>query len=1116
MKKLFTLFLMLITLSGMSQVWQSIGTTFGASVSHQDLFIDQASGDIYVAYVESVGQRANVRKWNGSTWFLVGNPNFGQGTGMVDIKLAVHNGQPYVAVKFLSGGLYYIRTYYLNGSTWSTMGSVNYQTPLSSDYSLKVSSSGNVFLSFYNLTPAVGSTDLITLMLSVASQGQIGGDVTDSYGSHHDFILDPNEDPWVTHEYGDMSNYVNLTYVNSPIYDVVDVILNDFSGKIVTNLIGSTDMRFAAIDDDATPSLVNTRYDLGTGLFAVPSPIYTGILDDYDMASSSTLDYFFYNVGGTHFVESANISGVQTAMGTAFMTGSGTITDPKIETWNGRVVVSCVRGSVVRVMEFDNPCSVVVGPSFAGCEQTLTTAPSVTLTVSDNNYVHNNLSVTAASTNITVVPNTNVAVVGTYPNYALQFTSLDIATDQNVEFEFETIENGVYTNYELFFADVIANPTATITYTNNEVCENAGLVNLIPHGSPAGGFWTGPGVTTINSKFNPDVANPGTHTINYTYFNSYGCYDTESASVIVLPVPSVSIATTAATCGSEDGTANATITGGTPAYTIYWSNGSSTEDLTGLSAGMYFINVTDSEGCGVTKPATVSSNGLTLSGTVTDILCAGSNTGAIDLTATSTAGIASFAWSNGATTEDISAVASGTYEVTVTANDGCVSTASFTITSPAPMTFTGTTTSATCGGSSDGSATCNVSGGTGPYDYQWYYTASGTPNGTNSPTLSAAFSGAYHVIVTDANGCFGIYNTVISDAGAPTVSVIEITPAGCTDDGAINISVNGTASISSIMWSNGQSTEDISGLAPGYYSVDVFDVNGCLGMGGVEVPAASPDLNPICLVTVDTSTNTNLLVWEKPISTDIDYFNIYRETSVAGEFQFVASVPYTDESIYNDLVASPSVRSWRYKLSAVNFCGEESDLSEFHKTIHLTISFGLGNTINLNWDEYEGFAFSTFNLYRHTTAGGWNLIQSLPSTQFSYTDSPSSINGLDYIISITPPSTCTSTKAQDHNSTRSNKTASITGELVGLNEVDETGLTSVYPNPSTGEFNLSVLTENANGFDLIVTDAQGRVVMQFSSLDSNALIDLSDFSDGIYNLQILVDEQIINRKLVKQ
>ncbi len=1115
MKKLFTLSLLLIAYSGMSQVWQSIGTTVGTSVSHQDLFIDQSNGDLYVAYVESGVQRANVRRWNGSNWALVGNANFGQGTNMVDIELAVHNGQPYVAVKFQIGIFYYIRTYYLNGSTWSTMGSMNYQTSFASEYSLKVSSSGNVFLCFLNQSSSIGPTDLITLMLSNTSEGQIGGIISDSYSDNHDFVLDPNEDPWVIHEYGDMSNYVNVTYVNVPTYEVIDVILNDFSEKIVTNLEGSTDLRFAAIDDDVTPSLVYTRYDLGTGLFAAPYSIYASGIDDYDMASSATLDYLFYVNGAVHYVESVSSFGTQSTLGTNFMTGSGAISDPKAETWNGRVVVSCVRGGVVRVMEIDNPCSLTIGNTFAGCEQTLTTAPTVSLTVDDNNYTHANLSVIAGSTNAAVVPNLNVAVVGTYPNYYLQFTSLDIAADENVEFEFETIESGSYTNYVTFLADIIANPTATITYTSNEICENAGLVNLIPHGTPAGGFWTGTGVSTVTSKFNPDVANPGTHTINYTYFNSYGCYDTESVSVIVNPVPSVTVTTTAANCGATDGTANATITGGTPAYTIYWSNGSSVEDQTNLAAGMYFINVTDSEGCGVTKPATVSSNGLTLSGTVTDVLCSGANSGAIDLTATSTAGIDEIEWSNGSTSEDISGLPAGTYEVTVTANDGCISTATYTVSAPAGLTFSESVTAATCG-NSDGDIILTTSGGTSPYDYQWFSTVSGSPVGTNSPSLLNVDAGAYFVVVTDDNGCSSVHNTMVGEVGAPEVVISSVTPAGCTDDGAINITINTDVPVSFIEWSSGQTTEDISGLASGFYTVEVTDQSGCLGMGGVEVPAAAPDINPICLVTVDTSTNTNLLVWEKPITTDIDYFKIYRETSVAGEFQFVANVPYSDESVYNDLVASPSVRSWRYKLSAVNFCGEESDLSEFHKTIHLTISFGLGNTINLNWDNYEGFAFPTFNLYRHTTAGGWNLIQSLPSTQFSYTDSPSSINGLDYIISITPPATCTSTKAQDHNSTRSNKTASITGELVGLNEIDETGTTSVYPNPSTGEFNLYVNTENANGFDVVVTDAQGRVVMQFSSLDASTIIDLSAFSDGVYNLQILVDDQIINRKLVRQ
>ncbi|MBI3135655.1 MAG: T9SS type A sorting domain-containing protein [Bacteroidetes bacterium] len=1114
MKNLLTLLLITAVSSIFAQTWQSIGTFSGTGVIHQDLAIDPSNGDLYIAYVENATQRANVRKWDGSAWTLIGNASFGSGASMTDIKIAAFNGQIYVAPKFLVGPNYYIRPYYLNGSTWSTMGSTNYQTPQTYDYSLKVSPVGNPHLCFFNQTPSAGSTDLITLMLTSTSQGQIGGLVTDSYVDNHDFVLDGNEDPWVATEYGDMSNYVNVCSVNSPYYDVQNTALNDWSGKIVTNLVGTTDMRFASHVDDTY--LGYTRYNLGTGTVSSLYTIYATAVSDYDMTSTATLDYFFYSIGGTHFVESVNASGTQTAMGTAFMTGSGTITDPRIENWNGRIVVSCVRGGVVRVMEIDNTCTVTLGNTFGGCEQTLITAPTPSLIVNDNNYSHAGLSVTVNSTDVVTVPNPNAAIVGTYPNYYLQFTSTDIAVTTNVEFEFETVENGNYANYVLFYADAVAIPTINLSVPFDEVCENNGIVNLTPYGSPAGGFWSGTGVNTSNGKFNPDVANPGVYVLNYTYNDSYGCSNDDNVTMTVNPVPQVTVTTTNATCGAEDGTANATITGGTPAYTIYWSNGSALEDQADLAPGMYFINVTDSKGCQATKPANVTSNGLTLSAVATDVTCPGAATGSIDLTASSTSGIQSIEWSNGAITEDVSGLPAGSYEVTVTANDGCVSTASFEVTSPDPLTFAASTSSATCG-STDGSATCNVSGGTSPYDFQWFETVSGTPVGTNNPTISGFGAGAYFAIITDANGCSAIHNTMISEVGGPEVLIAEVTPAGCADDGAINISINTDQPITLIEWSNGETTEDITALAPGFYTVEVTDQAGCMGMGGVEVPAASPDINPICLVTVDTSTNTNLLVWEKPITTDIDYFNIYRETSVAGEFLFVASVPYSDESVYNDLVASPQVRSWRYKIGAVNFCGEESDLSEFHKTIHLTISIGLGSTINLNWDEYEGFTFPTYDLYRHTNSGGWTLLQSMPSNLFSYVDTPPTFSGLDYIISVSPPATCTSTnKVQDHNSSRSNKSSSITGDLVGIDETDATGLTSIYPNPSTGEFIIYINAENAAGFQAVVTDAQGRIVMQFNSSQEMTIIDLSDFSDGIYNLQIVANDQLVNRKLVKQ
>ncbi|HIN39685.1 MAG TPA: T9SS type A sorting domain-containing protein, partial [Flavobacteriales bacterium] len=177
-------------------------------------------------------------------------------------------------------------------------------------------------------------------------------------------------------------------------------------------------------------------------------------------------------------------------------------------------------------------------------------------------------------------------------------------------------------------------------------------------------------------------------------------------------------------------------------------------------------------------------------------------------------------------------------------------------------------------------------------------------------------------------------------------------------------------------------------------------------------------------VTVDTLLGTNLIIWEKDSPQVATSYNIYKESTAAGVYYLLDNIPASAISLYEDPISNPQIRSWRYKLSAVDSCGNESDMSTDHKTIHLTINLGLQGTINLIWDHYKGFPVSTYYIKRYLPSTGWVEIDSLASSLTSYTDTPATQVGLFYQISVKHPDGCFSSKmGKNYNSTRSNTTS---------------------------------------------------------------------------------------------
>jgi hypothetical protein len=313
--------------------------------------------------------------------------------------------------------------------------------------------------------------------------------------------------------------------------------------------------------------------------------------------------------------------------------------------------------------------------------------------------------------------------------------------------------------------------------------------------------------------------------------------------------------------GNSTGSIDLTVSGGTSGYSYSWTASSggtvpsgqaNNQDLSGLTAGVYTVNVTDANGCTTTNVTTITqpSAALTSSKTQVNVLCNGNSTGSIDLTVSGGTTAYSYSWtatgggsvpSGQAGNQDLTGLVAGVYNVTVTDANGCTTTNSATITQPsAPLQSSKTQINVLCFGNATGSIDLTVSGGTTGYTYSWTASGGGSvPSGqANIQDLSGLVAGVYNVTVTDANGCTNNNSATISQPSAALQSTKTQVNVLCFGDatGSIDLSVTGGTTAYSYSWiasaggniPSGQSTnQDLSGLIAGTYTVDITDANGC-------------------------------------------------------------------------------------------------------------------------------------------------------------------------------------------------------------------------------------------------------------------------------------------------
>jgi hypothetical protein len=266
------------------------------------------------------------------------------------------------------------------------------------------------------------------------------------------------------------------------------------------------------------------------------------------------------------------------------------------------------------------------------------------------------------------------------------------------------------------------------------------------------------------------------------------------------------------------------------------------------------------------------------------------------------------------------------------------------------------------------------------------------------------------------------------------------------------------------------------------------------------------------MVTYDTSTQRNMIVWNKITGPHLSHFNIYRQTYQENVFTRIAEVAYNNFSTYVDTTANPIVMAQKYEMSVTDSTGNESVKSPYHKTVHLEVSPGVQG-FNLIWNPYEGFTFYTYRIHRKLNSGTWELIDSVASDQISYTD-PYSTSGLvTYYIEVIRYMPCNPTlKSGSYESVISN---SMTSAPLGITEFNAPGIL-VYPNPAKQKVSIILPSSGNIASRVEIYSADGRKYSEQINNQSKAEMDVSSLPPGIYFLKVISNEGTRTVKLVKE
>jgi gliding motility-associated-like protein len=466
------------------------------------------------------------------------------------------------------------------------------------------------------------------------------------------------------------------------------------------------------------------------------------------------------------------------------------------------------------------------------------TIPSATQCIQGNSFSFNAVN-TGGTHTYAFNPSAGAPATGNVPNYVGSFTQPGTYTVTH------TINNNGCITSTTGVVVVNASPAAVLNFTNAFCGQNNGII-VINNTSPPGQF-----ITSTTHNGNPigtqtlTGLSPGTHTIVLT--NNFGCTFTVTQVIGNTPgITALATTFTNASCAVNNGIiVVGAVTGGTPTYSFNINNGAYSTNTTfaNLGAGTYTIGVLDVNGCTFTKTIsivnTIPPSNMTF--TMSPTACS-ANTGILGITGV-TGGVAPFTFSiNSVATGSVSgSLAAGPYTLTVKDAAGCTFSIVATVTTVVgPSAASVSTTPAACGNSNGSATVTSVTGGVGPYQYNF----NSTSFSTNSFVINQ-LAGPKSVVIMDANGCTFTVNFTIGNTGSPVSAVSSISNVSCFGgaNGSFTLNTVGGTPNYNYTLTPGNITSGFgfyTNLTAQNYTVNVMDAMGCVTTVTLNISQPSP------------------------------------------------------------------------------------------------------------------------------------------------------------------------------------------------------------------------------------------------------------------------------------